>query len=478
MHVFDYITLSIVLVEVLYAALVTVCIVGIPKVRNYLPIRFQKGKIICFMGFAGVIQTVCAFLSNEHYPLVETFDNTWICMIVTVWTQYFIGLNFWIMSLEKLMIDYGTFFKPGLFNFVCCTRKGDTQIQMISITEKYSNLNNSSDAPRERVTGIKYTWIIYLTPSLFAVPLFLYTVQYIQLETVCRTWDVVKFYLVSWCCLSVISVAFVNKKLRSIPCRKEDFKAYKPIETILHFGIVTILLNSSIQFNALWVYPSMRALATSSISLLHIMGIYVLIGKHVYHALRDDRKYAVDYVKTHDTTFRAPIHSEERKSELPQFLAFIASECEISGKLPFLLATAKTLIEMLEALSQWNSSLQIDLVERGASFLRKDYVHPGWQNIIDNYFDYKSPKCMSIILSWHMTTGMIHTQDGPTHLLVTDPESVFAVMSLDVLQNYIYSFLDTHFGAEYDALKQHSTDQDKILKKFATTNYEFEEFVL
>lgn len=421
----------------------------IPRVRSYLPVLFQNSKLISLMAISGVIHSGTAFLSNEHVLLLELYYSKWICMLVTVYIQYFIGLNIWVFCLLKLMINYGKFFNSNLFIMRMCSKKSTPKskdIEMNLLT--HARINGDDYNIYEQGNLMKgccrydYSTIYALTPTFLFIPIVSYSYFNIDKEMICRSEEVIKYAISAWCMVCIILVYFLNRKLYKIKYNRDKFKQYKPIEFILVCGVTVVVINVIIHSYGLWGYVSLRFAATASISILHMACIYALIGNHIYHALKKDIDYSIEFVQSHAWNQRVGLYHQSRRSAIEDFIKFCADHQTMSIHFPES-APARNVLHLLQ---EAHDELLKESINSQHNEQNSDTVYE-WGRRVNKYLAYESPDNVAIILA----IELMNSCNSVPERILRDPATYFKLCDKALLRDLTLMYLDKLFGAEFDS---------------------------
>lgn len=434
----DYIALVMVLIEILYVSLITISLL-LKKTRNYPPVLFQDKRNLSFMMASGVVHSICALLTNEHFHIIETYNSTILCIFISIFIQYGLAVNTFIICIIFRMIKYGTFFSPKIFSI---SRRGrDDDIEMITLTSNsdYYQLENSKNL------YYNYERLLKSVPIVFALPFIIYPIVNFKNESMCKVDTITKYLIGLWCFICIIVIIFINQRLTKIKFVSEMFHQYKPINTILFLGSITLTINAIVQIYSLWEVVDLRLAATLSISILHITAVHVLIGKRIYHALIEDYDYCFRFIRSHEWIRRTPISSLDRANEIPDFIIYCKNNYKMSDYQDSVLT--------LSIITYLMISLQI-INEEAKPFINSSDTKEFKERVKDNYFSYDSNQNIAVILANYLYDRV---PPEKAKLLAMNPVSEVRKMSeidKSTLDSNILNYLDEQFGAAYDSQLQ------------------------
>lgn len=435
----DYIALIVVMLEIIYMSVITNLLL-IKRIRNYIPVIFQDKKNLVIMIVSGIIHSICALLINEHLTLIEDYGSKLLCISISVWIQYGLALNTWVMCLIYRMVNYGKYFTGHMF---CVIKRKEensyTDIELDVLTSDLIDKEIDDETIRMKYDiAFNYEKWLILSPIFFSIPFIVYPYTQINDETLCRLDTYTKYLIGMWCIICVIVVIFINKKLAKIKL-SEAFHQYKPINAILYVGSITITINLITHFYGLWYLPTLRLISTSSICILHITSVHALIGKRIYHAIKSDHIYSLKFIKSHEWKRRISLCSPERCNEIEGFIDF----CKKNYKLVDFRTSKLTLaiITLLDLLNKFNK-------EESIPFNNSDDTHKEKKRVFNSHFEYGSSNNVCIMLANYLINKM---DDSDFVLkLAIDPVNALLKTPPDILKDYLLDYLDDKFGVLYD----------------------------
>lgn len=465
----DWVVLGVIALQCTLAIFINLILFR-ESVQTFLPVKFQNTRVIRLLLLGGCIHSISAFLSNEHFSVVESAESKWLCLGNAVFLQYGIGLNLYIFCLMRLMISFGKFFDRNLFMIYYSHKP--THANHVKLKQLIpSDEENADFGEVDPTKNIDASVFINLVPVILFIPVVIYSTVYIENEEICSVENVVRYFIMGWVTFVFLLIVILNQRLKNIK-NQDTFKQFQPIDTILNESVTVLFINVFVHFNGMWEYASFRFFATVTIACYYIFVTYHVIGKHIYYALRNDSEYSTEFVLNHEWNHRIPVSYPSRATDISNFLEYCGKNATIHKNNPRNKFTVY-MIEFLNGIQECSveeAKVCISLPPKKGH--APEHVKPkfNWESICNIYLNYASGKNLAVALSNHMFNLDSFDEYGPA---LVDPVNFFKTMDRSVLKHIVLAYLDTIYGAGFDTLMAKEKNDRNIVKKSHSFSYQF-----